>query len=43
MIGAGVGAAASLIFIQVATEGADVSFAPGSEFILLLRAQAPQK
>jgi hypothetical protein len=33
-IGAGVGAAASLVLIQVAVEGANVTFAEGSEFLL---------
>jgi hypothetical protein len=33
-IGAGVGAAASLVLIQVAAEGANVTFAEGSEFLL---------
>jgi hypothetical protein len=36
-IGAGVGAAASLILIEVAVEGANVSFAPGSEFLLSVK------
>ncbi len=36
-IGAGVGAAAALVFIQVGVEGANVSFAPGSEFILAVK------
>ena len=33
-IGAGAGAAAGLIFIEVGTEGANIAFAPGSEFVL---------
>lgn len=36
-IGAGVGAAGSLIFIQVATQGPNLSFAPGSEFTLSVK------
>jgi hypothetical protein len=36
-IGAGVGAAASIVFIEVATTGAQISFAPGSEFILAVK------
>ena len=36
-IGAGAGAAASLILIQVATKGANVTFAPGSEVFLSVR------
>ncbi len=36
-IGAGVGAAASLVFIQVTVKGANVSFAPGSEFVLTVK------
>ena len=36
-IGAGVGAAASLVFIQVKVKGANVSFAPGSEFVLTVK------
>jgi hypothetical protein len=38
-IGAGAGAAAGLIFIEVGVEGANVSFAPGSEFILAVKEQ----
>ena len=42
-IGAGVGAAASLILVEVAVEGANVSFAPGSELVLSVRlSQASQ-
>ena len=33
-IGAAAGAAAGLIFVEVGTEGANLSFAPGSEFVL---------
>lgn len=36
-IGAGVGAGASLVLVEVAAEGANVSFAPGSEFVLSLK------
>jgi hypothetical protein len=36
-IGAGVGAAAALVFIQFGTDGPNVSFAPGSEFILSVK------
>lgn len=36
-IGAGVGAAASLVFIQMTVKGANVSFAPGSEFVLSVK------
>jgi len=36
-IGAGVGAAGSLIFIEVAAKGANVTFAPGSEFVLSVK------
>lgn len=36
-IGAGVGAAASLVLIQVATEGANVKFDTGSEFDLTVK------
>jgi len=36
-IGAGAGAAAALLFIQVGTEGASVSFAAGSEFVLMVK------
>jgi hypothetical protein len=36
-IGAGAGAAAGLIFIQLAVDGAEVSFAPGSEFLLAVK------
>jgi len=36
-IGAGVGAAASLVFIQMTVRGANVSFAPGSEFVLSVK------
>lgn len=36
-IGAGVGAGASLILIQVAAKGANIAFAPGSEFVLSVR------
>jgi hypothetical protein len=38
VIGAGVGGAASLILVEVAAQGANVSFAPGSEFVLAVRA-----
>jgi hypothetical protein len=38
-IGAGVGAAATLVLIEVAVEGANVSFAPGSEFLLSVKPQ----
>ncbi len=38
-IGAGIGAAASLVLIEVAVEGANVSFAPGSELILSVKPQ----
>ncbi len=37
-IGAGVGVAASLILIEMTAQGANVSFAPGSEFIVGIRA-----
>jgi len=36
-IGAGVGAAASLVFIQMTVKGANVTFAPGSEFVLAVK------
>jgi len=36
-IGAGVGAAASLVFIQMTVQGANVTFAPGSEFVLSVK------
>jgi hypothetical protein len=36
-IGAGAGAAAALVLIEVGTEGANVAFAPGSEFILAVK------
>ncbi len=36
-IGAGAGAGASLVLVEVAAEGANVSFAPGSEFVLSLK------
>jgi len=36
-IGAGVGAAASLVFIQMSVKGANVTFAPGSEFVLSVK------
>jgi len=36
-IGAGVGAAASLVFIQMTVKGANVTFAPGSEFVLSVK------
>ena len=36
-IGAGVGAVGSLVLIQVAAKGANVSFAPGSEVVLAVR------
>jgi len=37
-IGAGVGAIASLVLVEVAVDGANVSLAPGSEFLLSVRA-----
>lgn len=36
-IGAGVGGAASLVLIQVAAKGANVTFAPGSEIVLSVK------
>ena len=36
-IGAGVGAAASLVFIQMTVKGANVTLAPGSEFVLSVK------
>jgi hypothetical protein len=37
VIGAGIGGAASLILIQVAAKGANISFAPGSEVLLSVK------
>ena len=37
-IGAGVGGAASLVLVQMAAKAPDISFAPGSEFILSVSA-----
>jgi hypothetical protein len=37
VIGAGVGAAAGLVLVEVAVEGANVTLAPGSEFVLSVR------
>jgi hypothetical protein len=39
-IGAGVGVGASIVLVEVAAEGANVSFAPGSEFVLSVKSQA---
>ncbi|MBM3957694.1 MAG: hypothetical protein FJ313_06540 [Gemmatimonadetes bacterium] len=36
-IGAGIGGAASLVLIQVAAKGANITFAPGSEIVLSVR------
>lgn len=36
-IGAGLGAAAALVFIEVAVQGANISFAPGSQFVLAVK------
>lgn len=36
-MGAGIGAAAALVLIEVGTEGAQVSFAPGTEFALSVK------
>ena len=36
-IGAGVGGAASLVLIQVAAKGANITFAPGSEVVLSVK------
>jgi hypothetical protein len=36
-IGAGVGAAAALVFVEVGTQGPNVSFAPRSEFVVNLK------
>ena len=36
-IGAGVGAAAALILVEVGTQGPNVSFAPGSQFVVNLK------
>jgi hypothetical protein len=42
-IGAGVGAAGSLILVEVAAQGANVSFASGSEFVLAVRTAAKSR
>ncbi|MBI4908747.1 MAG: hypothetical protein HY820_34320 [Acidobacteria bacterium] len=38
-IGAGIGAAAAIVFVEVGTKGANIDFAPGTEFVLAVRSR----